>query len=206
MWWLAIPLCLVVVEPSGGFEQETLYAGDIDHGGFGGPVVKMTQIADEFGVIVGARGGWIIDHSLIVGGGVYGMATHNMELDTEEIGGDPDLEYHLEMGYAGFELEYLMQPHRLVHASLHALIGGGGVAYLEGGPDGHWNDEDVDVLSSDGFFIAEPGMNLELNVARPFRVALGAGYRFVSDVDLPGLADDDLSGFTTTVALKFGSF
>ncbi|MCU0612045.1 MAG: hypothetical protein MUE60_09690 [Candidatus Eisenbacteria bacterium] len=206
MWWCAIPLCIVVASQTPGFEPETLYRGDIDHGGFGGPVVKLTEIADEFGVIAGVRGGWIIDHRLTLGAGVYGMASQNMELDPMEIGGVPGQEYRLEVGYAGLELEFAAQPHRLMHVTLQTLVGGGGVAYLEGERAGHWDDEDAQTLSSDGFFIAEPGINLELNVAKPFRVALGASYRFVTDVDLQGLANEDLSGLGATITLKFGSF
>jgi hypothetical protein len=52
--------------------DETLFSGNVEHGGFGGPVVKFTQIKDEFGVLVGGRGGWIINHSFVLGAGGYG--------------------------------------------------------------------------------------------------------------------------------------
>ncbi|MBN1425508.1 hypothetical protein JXA88_13220 [Candidatus Fermentibacteria bacterium] len=204
MWWFMVPLCIVVANP-GGFTPETLYDHDIDHGGFGGPVVKLTRIADQFGVIAGARGGWIIDHGLVVGAGIYGMASQNVKLDGVEIGGTPGEEYRLEMGYLGLEFEYTARPHRLLHVTLQTLIGGGGAAYLENTPCG-WDHEDPEAFASDGFFITEPGLNAELNVAKPFRISLGASYRFVSDVDLQGLGNKDLSGFGSSITFKFGSF
>ena len=48
---------------------QTLMGSDIRHGGFGGPVVKFTEIDGQFGVLVGGRGGWIINDSFVIGAG-----------------------------------------------------------------------------------------------------------------------------------------
>ncbi|NIN69246.1 MAG: hypothetical protein GTO63_32105, partial [Anaerolineae bacterium] len=56
-------------------EPETLIEGDVRHGGFGGPVVKFTEVNNEFGVLVGGRGGWIINDSFVLGAGGYGLVT-----------------------------------------------------------------------------------------------------------------------------------
>ena len=109
--------------------------------------------------------------------------------------GDPGA---LEMGYGGLELGYVHRPDELVHFSLGVLIGAGGVVW---NPDGQSGSQ-VD----DAFFVAEPELDVVLNVTRFFRVALGASYRLTQGVKLFDLRDADLSGLAGLVALKFGSF
>ena len=54
-------------------EETLLGSSEVTHGGFGGPVIKYTQIKGEPAVLVGGRGGWIINHTFIIGGGGYGL-------------------------------------------------------------------------------------------------------------------------------------
>jgi hypothetical protein len=55
-------------------EQTLVGNGEISNGGFGGPVIKYTQIKNEPAILVGGRGGWIINHTFVIGGGGYGLA------------------------------------------------------------------------------------------------------------------------------------
>jgi len=175
--------------------QETLMGGDLRHGGFGAPVVKFTQIDDRFGVLVGGRGGWIINGSFVVGAGGYGLANlDNFEHVTNPAGDRG----RLAMGYGGLELTYVVRPDELVHFSLGALIGAGGVVWNPQGQSGKQDD--------DAFFIAEPELDVVLNVTTFMRAALGVSYRFVQGVELFDLRDRDVSGLAGVVALKFGSF
>lgn len=175
--------------------QETLLQGDIRHGGFGGPVVKLSEIGDRFGVLVGGRGGWIINDSFVLGGGGYGLA------NTDNFGGFLDAlgdRGRLLMGYGGLELEYVHRPAELVHLSLVVLVGAGGLVW---DPQGQRGGE-VD----DAFFITEPALNVLLNVTRNFRAGFGVSYRFVRDVELIDLRNGDISGLAGVVTLKFGGF
>jgi hypothetical protein len=71
-----IVVLLVFVFTFSAFAQETtLINGEIESGGFGGPVLKVTSINGENAVMIGGRGGWIINHSLVLGGGGYGLVT-----------------------------------------------------------------------------------------------------------------------------------
>lgn len=54
-------------------QEQTLIKSDVEHSGFGGPVVKATRIHDQGALMVGGRGGWIINHTLAIGGGGYGV-------------------------------------------------------------------------------------------------------------------------------------
>lgn len=169
-------------------EEETLLkAGKVTHGGFGGPVVKFSQINYGLGVLAGGRGGWIINHTFVIGAGGYGLTTP-LESDEED---------DLSFGYGGLEFEYIILSDKLVHLTIYTLLGGGGVSLPAN------QDEDT---SGEGFFIFEPAVNAELNVTKFFRVGLGLGYRMVVGDEIYGLAAMDLSGVTGTLILKFGSF
>ena len=196
---VAILVLLVFVAAPVLAQEETLLKGKIESGGFGGPVVKFTEIKDEFGLFVGGRGGWIINHTFVIGGGGYGLATQNIEADF--VGSD-GRRPHLQMGYGGLELEYIHNSNKLVHFSVQALIGAGGATY--GNSDSNINDWNN--FEDDAFFIAEPGVNVILNVATVFRIGFGAGYRFVSGLDLKGLSDEDLIGPSAVLTFKFGRF
>ena len=58
---LGIALCLAAL-PAWA-QQRTLISGDIESGGYGAPVVKISWLNGEAAVVVGAQGGWIINHS-----------------------------------------------------------------------------------------------------------------------------------------------
>ncbi len=193
----------IVTTPTSASEEQTLLHGEIENGGFGGLVVKCTEIRDEFGVLVGFRGGWIINHSLVIGGAGYGLASQNYDIDPTEIGGLPGRDYCLELGYGGMELGFVHNSHKLVHVAVQTLIGAGGVCYVE---DDWHSDSGDDCLDGDAFFIVEPGIDFLLNVARPFRIGIGASYRFVKDVDLPALENSDIAGFSMGITFKFGRF
>lgn len=179
-------------------EAETLIRGDVDNGGFGAPVLKFADLDNRFGMIVGFRGGWIIDHSFVLGAGVYGLANpeHFGELTPEPFARNS----RMYMGYGGLELEWIIASDRVVHLTFQSLVGAGGVGY-------EWDGYSCcDDLNSDAFFILEPGANLVLNVHRIFRIGLGGSYRFVRDVHLEGLGNETLEGAAGVVTLQFGSF
>jgi hypothetical protein len=175
-------------------QAETLVSGELESGGFGGPVVKFTQIDEQFGLLVGGRGGWIMNHKFILGFGGYGLVN---QFDSDFIFEGELLP--LMMGYGGFEMEYIYLSDNLIHASVYLLLGGGGLTFKE---YNDWNSLKV----SDNFWIAEPAVNLEINIAKFFRISAGVGYRFVSDVNLGSLTNSDIAGFEGVLTFKFGKF
>ncbi len=59
---------------------------------------------------------------------------------------------------------------------------------------------------SDDFFVAEPAVVAELNVATHVRANVGAAYRWIVGANMPGLSRSDVGGFSVVAALKFGKF
>ncbi len=179
-------LCLAAIAASPAVAQEqTLVSGSVETGGFGAPVVKIAQVAGQSAVYFGGRGGWIINHSFVLGAAGYGLAS-DVRLDPRFFG------RQLEFGYGGMDLEYVVASNSIVHASLQTLVGAGGVRPFF---------EPVDVV-----FVLEPQLNIVLNVAPFMRMAVGGSYLWVTDVDTPSLRPDDLSSFTGSFQVKFGKF
>lgn len=176
-------------------QEQTLISGQLDHGGYGGPVVKFTTINGDWEVMVGGRGGWIINHSFVLGGGGYGLVT---DAEAEHI--DPSGDVVLELGYGGGMLEYVGNPNELIHYSVSLLIGAGGVNYVREITNTRLYPD------ADAFFVMEPEINFMLNVTTYFRAGIGAGYRLISDVNLAGLSDSDIGGLSINMVFKFGDF
>jgi hypothetical protein len=113
---------------------ETLLSGPFTSGGFGGPMLAYTRIRGDAAVLVGGRGGWLINHRLVIGGGGWGVA-NRVSVPAGATAADAD--HQLTVGYGGFWTEYVVAPGRLVHGSVGLLIGAGGLSYtrFRGGDD-----------------------------------------------------------------------
>ncbi len=188
-------LCLMGTSTLAAQNDETLISGKIESGGFGALVWKLTEINGETAIMGGGRGGWIINHTFVVGAGGYGLVNN---IKPQGISSEKDL--LLEMGYGGLEFEYIANSKKLIHYSIYTLIGGGNVRYRE--RDRSFEEAYV----SDGFFVAEPGVSFELNVTKPFRVCLGTSYRYINGVNLEGTSNSELQGLSANLTLKFGKF
>jgi hypothetical protein len=176
-------------------QEETLIGGPIENGGFGGPVLKVGSINGEAGILVGGRGGWIINHSFIIGGGGYGLAN-----DVRAKNPGPYGERFLNFGYGGIELEYVSQSNRLVHFSYMTLIGAGAISWRDN--DLHFSVNPV----SDTFFIIEPAVSVTVNVTTYFRLSGGISYRYITGAQSGASTDADLSGPTGVLTFAFGKF
>lgn len=183
-------------------EQTLIGSSSIDHGGYGALVVKFTSVNDRLGVLVGGRGGWIIDHTFAIGGAGYGLVNR---VPAKGIG--PFGQHYLNFGYGGLDLEYIANSNSLVHYSLHTLIGAGMVGYRSADwEDVSWTHGDGWDARQDRFFVIEPGANIDVNVTTWFRASAGASYRFIGGVGSDASTGKDLSGPSGMLTLRFGSF
>lgn len=181
-------------------EIQTLFSGKIKHGGYLGIDMRYTEIKGASAMEMGGRLAWIINHSFALGVGGNGFISG---LAIEDYSGDGYFE--MAGGYGGLLLEPIFFPKKAVHLSMPVIIGAGGLAYNADTYD-EYHPFDSYYRNTDAFFMVNPGIELELNVMRFFRVALGGYYRWAYDVDIPGLKHDVLNGFSGGMALKFGFF
>jgi hypothetical protein len=177
-------------------QEQTLFDGSVQSGGFGAPAVKVTRINDQAGLMIGGSGAWIINHSLMLGGAGYGLAS---DVNTKGFGPDTAL---LDVGYGGGLIGYEIAPNDLVHIGVQALVGAGAVDYRRDRGTDRFNSYD----NYDGFFVVEPGITGELNVTKNIRVNVEASWRFINGIELPGVTDAGLSGPSGTLSVKFGAF
>ena len=187
-------------------ETETLLGNDIEHGGYGGPIIKISPIRGKIGVLTGAKAGWIIDHRFVLGIAGYGLTTQNIEADEKTESGKPK---YVQMGYGGFDFEYIFKPYKLIHLSGNALIGGGGIGYSLKRCDYQDNEEfemEEEKLEYDALFVFEPGINVELNIVSFMRIQVGGSYRFIGGIDSSNLKNSDFSSPNFNILFKFGSF
>jgi hypothetical protein len=192
---------LLGVGTTASAQEEMLIDGDIDHGGYGGMNFKGTTILGEPALMVGGGGAWIIDHTFLLGLQGGGLATI-VDAERNDPTGAP---YRLQISEGGLKLGYVYASDNLVHGIAGVMIGGGTVFYTDRYDwPGHMGP--IDEYEVDAYFVIEPEAMAEVNIARWMRVAGGAGYRFVGDVDYDRLTNEDLSGPTATLILKFGSF
>jgi hypothetical protein len=176
-------------------QEETLLSGEIESGGFGGPAIKFSTVNGSGAVFVGGRGGWIINHTLIVGLGGYGLAT---EVKARTVG--PNGERYVGLGYGGAELEYILNSNKLIHYSVAVLLGGGGIGRREG------SVPSTTTSTGEAFFVLEPSAQVHLNVTKYFRLSGGVSYRYVSNMNSSIASATDLSGVSAILTARFGTF
>jgi hypothetical protein len=170
--------------------------------GYGVSSSKYTRFNGENAVVLGAYGGLLINHKLMVGLGGYGLLTSH----DANVVGDQYKKNSYRMGYGGFVVEYNIIDRGRFHATSNVLLGGG--AIINGHEKSRSFSDEEQFLSEEesGFLVAEPSVTIETDVTKWFRVGVGAGYRFVGSSNMLSISDGDLSGLTANLSLKFGVF
>lgn len=197
-------------EPYGGVRErddtqtELLFSGRTTHGGYGAPQMRVTSVLSEPALLVGVHGGWIVNHSFVLGLAGYGLATRHDTPAAMRVEGEPS---RMEFAYGGVRAAYLLFPHRLVHVGFGGLLGGGGlIAIAKEDYRNQQGNEDVRTAHADASFVFEPEVEVEVNVVHFMRIAVAGSYRIVGAVDAPGLTHRKLSAPSGSVAFKFGVF
>lgn len=190
-------------------DYQTLFGDDIEYGGYGALSMGYTNVGDYNAILLGIQGAWIIGHGVGIGlagrGFISETTSYNSDNDWSMLGG----------GYGGIYIEPIFLGKQPIHFTTPVIVGLGGISYS----NSILNDFDYyeEAYEWDNFFVVEPGVEVEMNITRFFRIAAGASYRFTSDVELsysspvssvPESVDvlDDLDGFSYKLCFKFGRF
>ena len=190
-------------------EPKTLFGGKpLKSGGYGCPELKLTPINGNLGLMVGGRGGWIINSTFSIGGGGYGLVT-NHKIDNYFKNTTNDTNVYLRVGYGGLYLSYINNSNEIIHFTVNALIGAGGAVYTPSYSSMVQHDSfgfNNSPYENSAFFVFEPGVGIEVNLLKFFRIELGASYRYISGLELTRTTSANLSGLSGNLAFKFGSF
>ena len=118
--------------------------------------------------------------------------------------------------------EPIVLPMSPVHVSFPIILGVGGVTANPANGWGEYNSYYYDnyYYDTDVYFVFEPGVDVEFNIAKCFRIALGASYRLTDGINLTYkyldkitsdpvsivIDKNALNSFNASVSLKFGWF
>jgi hypothetical protein len=170
-----------------------------DGGAFGAPVIKFTSIGGQNATLVGGRFGWVIDGSIVLGGGFYGLTSKVKTNVIDPVSGQDVL---LGFNCGGLELEYIFFSDSKIHASLDMFFAGGGLTYsVHDKSVAHTNYYSQDLL------LWEPQANVEFEIADWFHLDAGVSYRIITSYDIVyGISKDDLKGISALLTFKFGRY
>lgn len=183
------------------YEMKTLFGGKTRSNGFmialgGGynSVMRKDGFSSSF------KAAWIVNHNLAIGINAVGFSN---DIYWDHPVGQSFISHS--GGFGGLYFEPIVGSRFPIHLSFPITLGAGGIAKLEGKYYSNWETEYF-YNDSDVFLIFEPGVELDLNVFRFFRLAVGTTYRFTTPVNLDGIKINPLEGITGHIMLKFGRF
>ncbi len=184
-----------------GKEIKTLLGKNMPGGSFGAITLGYSLIDNKNAVMIGARVSGIASHFIGVGigGSVFINENHYDPLLNRDI--------HFAGGYGGVFVEPIVVPNFPVHLSFPILFGGGALSSFSGDPDSNRSQ----IKDTRVFLLAEPSAEVELNVTKHFRLAMGVSYRFptgfnVGNHSTPPASVESIKGFSYKLSFKFGKF
>lgn len=181
----------------------TIVARDRLDGWYAAFNLGYTPIDERNSVVFGLRGGWLMGHSFTLG-----LAGNAFISQKNTLSNIPELNRYLAGGYGGLLLEPILMPRSPVHFSFPVIVGAGAINYWEGYDtlSGSASVVPANYHDLSPFFVVEPGLEVEFNVSRFFRLDLGGAYRFTNKIKSNNFAPDVLQTWTTYLNFKFGRF
>jgi len=173
-------------------------------GGYGAIGNKFTTIDGQFANMVDVYGGWYINHWFLLGIGAS-ATTNNINVDPQ-YAAIPGIDMTYQYGQFGLMTEYVIANHRAVHVAFQMFAGTGFTLQYDryGWQNNDWQRDRT--YDENWFMVAEPGVQVEINILRWMRLSPGVSYRQVFNSDAAGLSDSKLSAPSFNVSLKFGKF
>lgn len=172
-------------------------------GGYGSIEGKYANVVDDNLLYVGLKGAAISNRNFAFGVAFGGFKSSSTFEGPNQVGIPGELE--LTMGYGGVFGEYIGWSSKKVHFTIPVLVGiGGGAIMEESGSEVGISDENM--VEATGFFVLEPGLNLEVNIFSEIRLFVGPSYRIISNNNFDSLTNQELTGFCLSFGIKYGSF
>ena len=163
-----------------------------DLGFFVAPSYGITQMDDNTASLFNLRGGINLKDKFSFGA-YFNTSLNEIRPQSETIQ-NIYMDYWTVGGFA----EYTLFSKKVVHLSFPLYVGYGEV---------EMDNENGDTgLGEANFFQIESSALLEVNLHKYVRFNIGAGYRFVGQMNYRNFNQSDISGLTGYVGLKFGLF
>ncbi len=191
-----------IVEHSNNDQIKTLFGGNHSNGFYISYDMGMSMVNDNEMFETGGRLAWIIDHSFALG--LFGSGFVSTS-DFDKLIDGKNTNLTLGGGYGGLLFEPIIAPKQPIHLSFPIMLGVGGAGY----DSYNYNNTTYDYWGSsrtDAFTVLRVGAEVELNLVRFIRMAVGVGYRHVYGFNIEGFKHDDLDGLSGNITFKFGKF
>ena len=178
-------------------EVQTLFGGDSsikkeNIGFFVAPLAGLTQMDGSNASLLYLRGGISFGDQLSLGAS-FNTSMNEIRPESETI-----QDIYMDFWSLGGFADFTVFSKKLMHLTIPLQINYGEV---------EMDNYQVDAgLGEANFVHIEPSALLEINLHKYVRFNIGAGYRFISQVNYRNLNQTDLSGLTAYAGLKFGLF
>ncbi len=182
---------------------KTLTGNGHHSGAFGAIMFKASKFNDKTFAMMGVRGGWIINRSIAIGIEAQGIIP---SAKFDNISPDVGEQAILLGGYGGLFIEPILFSNHVIHVSFPIASGAGWLGYHEDWENNRNFNRRNDLIDDDVFWYVEPGIGVEVNITRHFRISTGVTKRFTQDLELLNTDDNDFNNLNYFLTLKIGKF
>ncbi len=185
-----IVLVIAVAWNASGQSVETVFGkgGAKVKGAYAVAAQRFSAIDGQFANFIGGYGGVLFQSDLLLGTGAFAL------LNGQSIDIENDASTARQLTYVGLVAERTFRSAKAIHVTANLLMGAGFIGEQNRLPGGGTYS-----IISRGAFVAEPTLNVEVNLTQWFRAGAGVGYRWVAD-------KGNYSAPSATLSLKFGKF
>jgi hypothetical protein len=176
-------------------------------GGYAALGNKFSTINGNYANIVEFYGGWYVGHRFLIG--IEAASTTNDIRVPAAHSIDPTRPMSYEYAQCGLMTEYVIASDRVMHVAFQMFGGAGFTAQYDryGWQDNNWDNYDNGLKHDENLFaVAEPGVQLEMNIFKWLRFSPGVSYRMAFGSTGSGLTDKNLSSASVNMTLKVGKF
>lgn len=179
------------------------------HGAYIAPVMKITTINGQSGIIMGGKAGWVINNTFVIGGAFYSVTSNITQSWIDPLTGTAP---YVTFNCGGLNFEYIFLRSKWFSASAEIFMGGAGLQFIP-------QNENIPYTKLYGgdFLIWEPQINANVNFTDWLHLSLGLNYRAtsLSDVYLPKKPGEpnnpnfnfkNLRGTSAVISLIFGTY
>jgi len=175
----------------------SLNAQGFESGAFGAPVFKYTHLANQPALMVGGKGGWIINRRFVLGAGIYALTS---DVKSPYIIEQSSQSLMFNFNYGGLEFEFLLLPQSKYNLTFDMIFAGGGVEFYN-------PNKSSTKYGSVDLLVWEPGLNFEAELFKWLHADAGISYRIISSYkETYNITKDDLQGLSFLLTFKFGAY
>ncbi|TAF33806.1 MAG: hypothetical protein EAZ67_05965 [Cytophagales bacterium] len=149
------------------------------------PMLNFYQSGDEFSYSLGSGLAMVLNRKYVFGLYNSGRSdTGNFSFSGSD--------YESSLRHGGLILGYSINANKVFHVNVNTLLG--------------WGNVRISGLEDDAIVAVTPYAELEANVTRYFRVAVGGGYRIIGNANNTFYKPESFNAPTMNISFKFGWF